>query len=355
MSGGFSTVRMVCTHKGTSAKATRVAFVAVDNACEFARQPTMIPFVSGNIVGIEIGGSKLQIVRGNYAGSICERFRFTVNPALGAEVIRNQIQQTLKAIQAKDTITAVGVGFGGPVDWQAGCIRCSHHVAGWSNYNLAAWLRSFTGTPVAVDNDANVAALAEARLGAARNANPVFYITLGSGVGGGLVVDGKIYHGAQPGEAEIGHVRLDRTGTTVESRCAGWAIDRRIRSIISQNPTCRLAQLVMGSTGAEAQFLKPALEEGDPIAIEILRTEAEDLAFALSHVVHLFHPEAIVIGGGLSLLGEPLRAAVAEAIPQFLMDAFKPGPRVLLAQLGEDAVPTGALLIASESLGSKKH
>lgn len=311
--------------------------------------------VKGNVVGIEIGGSKLQIFRGDPSGSITERFKFAVNPAQGAGAIRDRIQQTLESIRAAHEIAAVGIGFGGPVEWQTGRICCSHHVAGWSEFDLASWAGPIAGAPVVVDNDANVAALGEARLGAGRDSNPVFYITLGSGVGGGLVVDGRIYHGAMPGEAEIGHVRLDRAGATVESKCAGWAIDRRIRTAISENPGCLLARLAEGRTGCEARHLKPALEKRDPMAIKILEDEAEDLAFALSHVTHLFHPETIVIGGGLSLLGEPLRAAVAEALPRFVMDAFKPGPRVLLAALGEDAVPAGALVLAGLRVGPTGH
>ena len=102
------------------------------------------------------------------------------------------------------------------MDWRTGKICCSHQIEGWSDFDLGGWLKKLTGALVFVDNDANVAALGEASHGAGRNANPVFYVTLGSGVGGGLVVDGRIYHGATPGEAEIGHVRLDRAGTILE-------------------------------------------------------------------------------------------------------------------------------------------
>jgi glucokinase len=96
-----------------------------------------------------------------------------------------------------------------------------------------------------------------------------------------------------------------------------------------------LAKLIGTSTGGEATFLKTALEQGDPVAKGVLDETAEDLAFALSHVVHLFHPEMIVLGGGLSLTGEPLRAAVEKFLPRFTMEAFAPGPRIALARLGE--------------------
>jgi len=301
----------------------------------------------GNRVGIEIGGTKLQIVLGTPQGLILERFRFDVAPLQGAEAIRRHIERTMESLRSSRALSRVGVGFGGPVDWRTGRICCSHHVAGWSEFPLGTWLHEQSGRPVQVDNDANVAALAESRLGAGRGLNPVFYVTLGSGVGGGLVVDGQIYHGATPGEAEIGHVRLDRSGATVESRCAGWAVDRKIRAVKAAQPHSLLARLIGQDTSGEARHLKPALEQGDPTAKTILRETAADLAFGLSQVTHLFHPEAIVLGGGLSLLGEPLRQAVADALPQCIMTAFQPGPSVLLARLGEDAVPVGSLLLGT--------
>jgi glucokinase len=161
-----------------------------------------------------------------------------------------------------------------------------------------------------------------------------------------LAVQRQIYHGAVPGEAEIGHIRLDRRGGIVESRCSGWAVDRKIRTLAQRKPDSVLAQLAQTSSGGEAKHLGKALAQEDPEALRILRETSDDLAFGLSHVVHLFHPEVIVVGGGLSLLGEPLRAAIATALPHFIMDAFAPGPRVVLAALGEDAVPTGALELA---------
>jgi glucokinase len=303
----------------------------------------------GNVVGIEIGGTKLQIVLGTSQGQILERFRFNVDPVHGAEAIRQHLGQSLRGLCASRALARIGVGFGGPVDWRTGRICCSHHVAGWSEFPLGEWLREKSRVPVRIDNDANVAALAESRLGAGRDLNPVFYVTLGSGVGGGLVVDGQIYHGAQPGEAELGHVRLDRSGATVESRCAGWAVDRRVRAVKTEQPHGVLARLVGQDTSGEARHLGRALEQGDPAAETILRETASDLAFGLSHVTHLFHPETIVLGGGLSLLGDPLRRAVADALGQFLMMAFQPGPSVGLARLGEDAVPVGALLLGTST------
>lgn len=301
------------------------------------------------VVGIEIGGTKLQLVAGTVEGTILERRRFEVDAAAGGAGIRAQIEGALPSLLSMGRALGIGVGFGGPVDWESGRIACSHQIPGWSEFPIGDWLRSLSGVPVAVDNDANVATLAEAVAGAGKGLDPVFYVTLGSGVGGGLVTRGSIYHGAKPGESEIGHLRLDRSGTIVERRCSGWATDRRIREASSRFPDSLLTRMIQGKVGGEARHLSGALEAGDAFARSILAETAADLGFALSHVCHLFHPEVIVLGGGLSLVGEPLRAAVAEAVPNFLMEAFHPGPRVVLAGLAEDAVPVGALILAGRA------
>ena len=307
-----------------------------------------------SFLGIEIGGTKLQLVAGDASACITARRRFTVDKQRGGAGIREQIQVALPALLAEFKPLAIGVGFGGPVDSATGRICCSHQIEGWSEFPLGSWLSGLTSLPVTVDNDANTAALGEAKSGAGVGSNPVFYVTLGSGVGGGLVVDGRIYHGAKPGEAEIGHVRLDKSGVTIEQRCAGWAVDRKIREACRREPRSPLAQLIADADHGEARALAPALAQGDALAQRILDEVADDLAFGLSHVAQLIHPEVIVLGGGLSLVGEPLRAAVVTALRRYVMEAFAPGPRVVLAGLGEDSVPVGALHLARESRESRE-
>jgi glucokinase len=298
------------------------------------------------ILGIEIGGTKLQLVLGDAAGQISERRKLAVDPSQGAAGIHRQIEGALSELVRGRRVLRAGVGFGGPVDWKTGRICRSHQIEGWSEFALGSWLRQLVDAPVVVDNDANVAALGEALCGAGVGFSPIFYVTLGSGVGGGLVVNGKIYHGAKPGESEIGHVRLDRAGTVVEARCSGWAVDAKIRELKSREPGSVLARLTGEESGGEAKHLAAACQQGDAAAKRLLHETAEDLAFGLSHVVHLFHPEIIVLGGGLSNVGEPLRVAVGGALRRFVMEAFAPGPRIALAALGEDAVPVGALKLA---------
>lgn len=298
-----------------------------------------------NLAGIEIGGTKLQMVIADEKARILNQYRLDVRKELGAEGIRAQIGRLLSEWRRHHLqLAGIGVGFGGPLNVESGLIICSHQIEGWERFNLKEWILSVYGsTCVRIENDANTAALGEAQCGAGKGANPVMYVTLGSGVGGGAVVDGKVYHGAEPGEIEIGHIRLDKEGRTVEGSCSGWAVDQKILSSIQEKPDTRLAQLCAALHSKQAAALLPALEEGDEEALRILDETANDLAFGLSHAVHLVHPEAIILGGGLSLLGEPLRRAVAERIQRYIMQAFQPGPDIRLAQLGEQAVPIGAL------------
>jgi glucokinase len=308
----------------------------------------------GVFIGIEIGGTKLQLVAGDGSGRIRGRVRHAVDRGAGGPAIQRRVEAGLAQLAGEGgRVVGVGVGFGGPVDWQTGRVCRSHQIAGWDGFPLRDWLASLVGGSVriAVENDANAAALAEAVVSLGGRVRTVFYCNFGSGVGGGLVSGGAVYHGAPPGEMEFGHLRLGRgEGETVESRCSGWAVDARVREECARAPRdSALARLVARDPGGEARHLAAALAAGDAVAEGVLCAAASDIAFALSHVVHLAHPDAIVLGGGLSLLGEPLRAAVADALPPLVMAAFHPVPAVRLAALGEDAVPVGALLLAGAS------
>ena len=296
-------------------------------------------------IGIEIGGTKQQIVVGDAEGRIIDRCRFSVDSAGGGPAIRERIAEELTPLLADHHPERIGVGFGGPVDITTGTAAVSHQIEGWSGFPLRDWLSELSQLPVVVENDANTAALGEALRGAGRGFNPAFYMNMGSGVGGGLIIDGNIYHGDTPGEVEVGHLRLDPDGTTVEDRCSGWAVDRAIRDALSTHPESLLNTLCDDTPGGEAKHLPEALAQNDPLAQDILAATTRQLAFALSHVTHLFHPQVITLGGGLALLGVPLRKGIEQHLPGYLMEIYGTGPQIKLAELSEEAVPVGALLL----------
>lgn len=308
--------------------------------------------VNRQLIGIEIGGSKLQLVRADASLAIQETICLEADKDKGAQGIRQQIEKGLLQIKNDRKISAVGVGFGGPVNHTTGKVSLSHQVEGWETFDLRQWLQQLAGAPVFIDNDANVAALGEAVHGAGRPFNNIFYMTIGSGIGGGLVLNKAIYHGVFPGEAEIGHLRLNKDGDTLESSCCGWAVDEKIRKVVKAQPGSILGRLTGDAVHGEARFLVKALQENDTTAKEILRETVDNIAFALSHVVHLLHPEILIIGGGLSSLGRYLSDGIAMALPRYLMTAFLPPPPVVTAALGKQVVPIGALELARSAIAA---
>ncbi len=306
-------------------------------------------------LSVEIGGTKLQVAVGAADGTIEKIYADTVYPEKQAAGILSKISRLVHSAMDGRTgaFRALGAGYGGPITRPEGRVICSHQIPGWEGMPLRQWFEDNFQLPCAVENDANVAALGEAVIGAGRGRNRVFYVTLGSGVGGGFIVDGKIYHGAAPTEAEIGHVRLDRNGATLESRCSGWAVDRSIRETVSAFPESPLGAKVRSlqsgnpRSGGEAACLIEAIAEEDPNAPRIIRDLCNDLALGLSHVVHLLNPDCIILGGGLSRLGKPLIEGTAGALRSLVMKAIDPVPPVLPAELGDRVVPAGGLILAA--------
>jgi glucokinase len=299
-------------------------------------------------LGIEIGGTKFQAVIGDSDARIIDRYRADVDKKMGGAGIREEILKSLAYLNKYKPVS-IGLGFGGPIDFEKGVICTSHQIDGWNNFPIGPWLKKISGLPTRVDNDANVAALAEALKGSGKNNKRVFFVTLGSGMGGGMILEGQIYHGEKPGESEIGLMPFDRKLNTMESQCSGWSVDNKIRKYSELNPESDLAKLTKAMNGGEAKYLMAAIEKGDKGAMKILDETCDNIAFALSYVVHLFHPKILIVGGGLSLLGDPLLKRINALLPKYIVPAFKPGPKVRIAKLGEDVVSIGAVLLAIQA------
>jgi glucokinase len=325
------------------------------------------------LLAIEIGGTKLQLAVGQGGGSpLIESRRFDVVASDGASGILGQIEATAPDLLRRYAVTAIGIGFGGPVansrgNMCAGRVVKSHHVTGWDDFPLADWCRAKFALPTAVGNDCDVAALAEARFGAGQGRNPVFYVTVGTGIGGGLVVGGDIYRGHGNAAAEIGHLRygLDasRPEQNLESLAAGWGIAQQAANRIAEAPLLGEAALLTDRakrdltarcggdfTRLTARVVAEAARDGNPIAIDVLKQATTALGWGIAQVITLLSPEVVVVGGGVSLLGEelffaPLRAAIATYAFPPLRGSFE----ILAARLGEEVVLHGALAIAASA------
>jgi glucokinase len=295
-------------------------------------------------LGIEIGGTKLQLGLGPGDGTLAALWRGTVAPSEGADGIRRQIVQAVPELLAsagldRAQLQGVGIGFGGPVDDAMHTVIKSHQIDGWDNFPLADWIGGLVGLPAALGNDADVAGLAEALFGAGKGLSPIFYITIGSGIGGGLIVNGDIYRGCGRGAAEIGHLRLLMSRDSkeplrydiLEHAASGWAIER-------------VAQRRVHDLGE-------AIRAGEPAARSLLDHALGYLSEAICQVIALLSPRRIVIGGGVSLLGEevlfgPLRQRVTERVFKPFAECYE----IVPAALGEAVVVHGALALARNRL-----
>ncbi len=315
-------------------------------------------------VGIEIGGTKLQVGVGAGDGSLTALERQTVDVAAGSEGIRRQILAVLPGLLKRCgvevmRIRGVGIGFGGPVDDATQTIIKSHQIGGWDNFPLADWIRQLLGWPAVLGNDADVAGLSEALFGAGKGLSPVFYMTIGSGIGGGLILNGEIYRGCGRGAVEIGHLRLFRMDPeqggvpqmeVLEHLASGWAIGQQAlrRLQRGQGRDSLLFGMLDGQyEQVTAAHVGRAALQNDPFACDILQRAWDALAEALVQVITLLAPRRLVIGGGVSLLGEqllfePLRQLIAERV----FPPFAGCYDIVPAALGEEVVVHGALALA---------
>jgi len=314
-------------------------------------------------LGIEIGGTKLQLGIGPGDGTLRGLWRGPVDAAAGGEGIRRQIVAAVPELLAqtgldRSQLKAVGVGFGGPVDDATRSVIKSHQIAGWDDFPLGDWVGELVGLPVTLGNDADVAGLAEALFGAGQGLSPVFYVTIGSGIGGGLIVDGKIYRGTGKGAAEVGHLRVGRgrdgEDLTLEALASGWSIvaEARHRAALPENSHSQLWTLANGdSERITGPVVAEAARAGDLVAAAILHRSCSALADALCHVITLLCPRRIVVGGGVALMGEevlfePLRRMVADRVFRPFADCYD----IVAAALGEEVVVHGALALARQSV-----
>ncbi|MFM9960012.1 MAG: ROK family protein [Planctomycetaceae bacterium] len=330
-------------------------------------------------LGIEIGGTKLQLGVGTGEGpTLVALERRTVERARGADAIRQQILAAGRELFDKYPIERIGYGFGGPVNSATGRVITSHQVAGWTDFPIVDWTSEAFGVPVRLGNDCDVAALAEATYGAGRGHGTVFYITVGTGIGGGLVIDGRSQGAGRLAIAEIGHLRpgplADDPHATVESLASGPGIELAARVLLigedrhpliedggfapadsdvdwsaaeddTDDLLCRCFGDVEELTTREIAL---SAADGNLIAKAALHQSHVALGWAIAQMMTLLSPHIVVIGGGVSLIGEklffePLRQQVRRFVFPPLADSI----RVVPAELNEEVVVHGAIALAA--------
>ncbi len=307
------------------------------------------------VAGIEIGGTKLQAGVGTGGGNILGLARTQTDPSRGASGIRAVLpglvdQALAQAGCTRRQLAGLGIGFGGPVDSQQGTTLKSHQIDGWEKVPLTQELGQAFACPAAMENDASIAGLAEAVLGAGQGRSRVFYVTIGSGIGGGWIVDQTIDPGQGLGCAEIGHTWVPdpQTGQPekLEHICSGWSIAQRAAAAIQAGQSSLAPSLCDGLANLSAKTVYAAAARQDALAKTVLDDTCRTLALALGNVVALLHPERVILGGGVSLMGPLFWEPVQQYMDKFTFAPYAGRCEVVRAQLGEEVVVAGALLLA---------
>ena len=322
------------------------------------------------IVGVDLGGT--NIVVGAMSDDGTQQYGMHTEPTrpedgadgvIGrmARMVETTITTTMRETGAsRDAFQGVGIGAPGPLDRERGMVLLTPNL-GWHDVPLRDRMRDLTGLPATLDNDANCATYGEWWIGAARGARNVIGMTIGTGIGGGLIFDGRLYHGSSDVAGEIGHTTIDQTGRRcgcgnygcLEAYASGTAIAERAREALSFDQGVILSELVDGDVSKiTAQTVYEAASRGDAVAREVVRDTARFLGTGIANLLNIFNPDVVVIAGGVTQAGEalftPLRAEVRRR-------AFKPAVdavRIVPGELPGTAGVVGAIATFRSQMAS---
>lgn len=309
--------------------------------------------------GIDLGGTTVKLAYFDQEGNMLDKWEIpTVTENGGSRILPDIAAAVTGCIAQKgldrSQLVGIGIGVPGPVDAKGVVNKCVN--LGWGVFNIARELSELTGLPVKAGNDANVATLGEYWKGGGKGCANMVFATLGTGVGGGIVVEGNLLHGAHGAGAEIGHMVLRRDET---ERC-GCGKQGCVEQYCSASGVVTLAKRHMAASQAGSSLrdlekltckdVFDAANAGDALAQEILEEYYECLGEFLADVCCVVDPEIVVLGGGVSKAGQPLLDGVQKYFPKYVFHAAS-GVRFALASLGNDAGAYGAFKLALDAYG----
>ncbi len=310
------------------------------------------------IAGIDIGGTKIAAGLVDAKGTLYRRLSIPTLAERGAETslaqVFSAIEQILRQCPATDRVFGTGLGAPGPVHAATGRVINPPNLPGWHDVPLKKLVEERFSLPAQLDNDANAAGLAEVLWGAGKGFRHVFYVTVSTGIGTGIILDRKIYHGKQGYAGEGGHVTIAYDSPVrcecgnrgcVEALASGPAMARRLREKIrageAWTPILR-EEAKADPERITAELIGRAAARGDRLALEVVRETGELLGIWLASMISLLDPEAIVIGGGVAQMGEPLFSVIRLVIPARTINRAAAACPVLPAQLVADVGIYGA-------------
>ncbi|CAA9574756.1 Transcriptional regulator/sugar kinase, NOT Glucokinase (PMID:15879711) [uncultured Synechococcales cyanobacterium] len=293
---------------------------------------------SFQVIGIDLGGTAIKLGRFTEVGTCIQSLRVaTPQPATPSAVV-SAIATAVPQVDPNEQAIAIGIGTPGPADIAGRIARVAINLAGWQDVPLAEWLESKTGLPTVVANDANCAGLGEAWLGAGRQFRNLILLTLGTGVGGAVILNGELFVGSKGAAGELGLITFNPDGPACNSGNNG-----SLEQYASIGAIRRQTGLDPAELGARAKA-------GDPAAKAFWHAYGRDLGAGLASLIYVLTPEAVVIGGGICGSAEFFLPAVQTEIERRVMPTSREGLQLLCAQLGNRAGMVGAARLAWQSI-----
>ena len=313
-------------------------------------------------IGLDVGRTiRGALVSGE--GAIIRQHR-VVSEVSDARIFLDQLVDvinTLNSAEEAGHAKAAGIGWAGLVNQSAQSIEANPNLVDVSSYDLHSQLERETGLRAVIDNDANVAAYGEARAGAARGARDVFFVTLGTGIGAGLILGGELQRGTRGFAGEFGHFKIDQDGLEcgcggtgcLETVASGPNIVRRVREKLFSNPSFSVSKLARDMEGTlTAERVMQAATENDELATLVLRETGIVLGTAIASVINLLNVEVVVLGGGVMAAGDLIMKPIREAVQQATVSQALQCVRIVPAELGREAGMIGAAFLARDLFGN---
>ena len=314
------------------------------------------------VLAFDLGGTKFAFgvvaENGDILGSDKIETLAKQGPEQAIQRVNLAAQALLKKLNIKpEELIGIGIASPGPLDITKGCVDGSPNLPGWTGYSIVKGLSGFFNLPARIDNDANAAALGEYKFGAGKNKKNMVYITVSTGIGGGVIVDGRLMRGANGNAAELGHLTLNIDGPTcpcgangcLEMYASGTAIARRTREAIQAGAQSQILNLAGSVEEITTHHILTALEKDDALAQKIWNETTEYLGRGLAVVINSFNPEVIVVGGGVTAAGDLLFKPVREKALRYAFPRLAAVCSIVPAGLGSNVGVVGAAACAFEN------
>ncbi len=309
--------------------------------------------------GIDLGGTKILVLVTDAAGNVLGEARMPTRASEGPHAVIGRIVETVRAAAADagvDVTSLVGAGVSspGPIDVSQGVITSPPNLPGWNDVPLARLLTEQLGTPASLENDANCGALGEHQYGAGRGYRHMIYVTISTGIGGGIIIDDELYYGASGAAGEVGHMGVSEDGPTcgaghigcLEAFASGTGIANRARAMIATGGLPRTARLAEQNPPLSAETVYLAGQQGESEATAIIEGAGRYLGIGLASIINAFNPQAIVIGGGLLNMGETILTPALETARARTFEQSFEDVRIVEWELGERVAALGAIAVA---------